>query len=964
MSAKTSRPGEIERKESSEELKLDKEKSSTFMNTLKEPFSKLANWMAVPDKKKKVYLFNEGSAKDRNLLGNKGANLCEMYRMSIPVPPGFVISTEICKLIKIGDISLPTPIVHSYMKRVKEIERITKRSFEVAAASGDSTAELSFPLLFSVRSGSPVSMPGMMDTILYLGMTDATAEIMSKISGARFAWDCYRRFLSSYGEVVCEIKKENFDSALNDLKAQKGYTLDSELTASDLQEICSCYKKMAPNIPMDPCVQLHNAVLAIFKSWWNPRATTYRELNSISHEIGTAVTVQSMVYGNFNNRSASGVLFTRNTTTGEKEAFGEYLTNASGEEVVQGVRSSKISPSNLDQFKLEYPKAWQLLEEIANKLERHYKSVQDIEFTIENDILWILQTRTAKCTPQASMKFAISFVEENLVTQREALLSLNAADFGNMLFSVIDPTLTSSTTLKDRLVGMGIGSVGGAVVGQVCFNLKQLQEFRAKSKHESLILVKTEIGCSDIALLQLCDGIITSTGGISSHASCVMRQMNKTAIIGCRSLIIDEKNCQILCGGKIIIKPGDIFTIDGLTSSVYLGSLPLIPAKATPESITLLAWADHYKSMRVFSNSDTVPEVEQALNLNVEGVGLVRTEHMFFDEGRLNPFQAMILSDSTKERAQILERLLPFQKQEFEKIFKIMSGKPVCIRLLDPPLHEFLPSSDSTSFAFEMQNIAEMLNIEAKVCIQRWESLQEKNPMLGLRGARLSLLFPEITEMQVKAIIGAQIDCQMQGCTVFPEIMIPLISTEKEVEIIANLINRAATDYCKAKNCDHHACTQYSIGIMLETPRALLRIESIVKTGLISFVSFGTNDLTSLLYGFSRDDSGLFINSYIEKGVFLRSPFESIDVKGVGSMMKSTIQIIKKTNSKVRVGVCGCQAGDPESIKFFEAIGVDYLSCASNQVMQAKIAAAQSHIEKERDSSWNLIASFNPFYDQ
>lgn len=906
MLAKQSKPGEGERKDSYADTK-DKS-TSAFINSFKEPFSKLANWMVIPDKKKKVYMFNEGSAKDRLVLGNKGANLCEMYRMSLPVPPGFVISTQCCKQINQTDTVLPTAIVHSYSKRIKEVEKITKRTFGMTSAeasmsafSESSTSEICFPLLFSVRSGSPVSMPGMMDTILYLGINDATVDVMAKISGARFAYDCYRRFLSSYGEVVCDIKREAFDSIINDFKTQKHYMLDNELTADDLKEICASFKQLAVYIPQDPHLQLHNAILAIFKSWWNPRATTYRELNSISDDLGTAVTVQSMVFGNFNNRSASGVLFTRNTSTGEKMPFGEYLTNASGEEVVQGVKSSRISPNNLEQFKLEYPKAWNDLEEIAIKLERHYKSVQDIEFTIENEALWILQTRTAKSTPQASMKFAISFVDENLVTQREALLSLNAADFGNMLFSVIDPSLSNSCTLKDRLIGEGVGGVGGACSGLVCFNLQQLQEFRARNKSENLILAKSEIGCADIALLHLCDGVVTQTGGISSHASCVMRQMGKTAVIGCRSLTIDDKNCQIFCGGKIVVKAGDIFTIDGVSSSVFLGDLPLIPAKTTPESQTLLSWAEHHKSMTVFSNSDTVSEVDQALKLGVEGVGLVRTEHMFFEEGRLTIFQAMILSDSQKERVQMLDRLLPFQKNEFQKMFKIMSGKPVCIRLLDPPLHEFLPSKGSTSFSFEMQKIAEILGVDTKICLQRWESLQEKNPMLGLRGCRLSLLFPEITEMQVKAIISAQIDCNVQGFSVSPEIMIPLVSTEREVVVIANLINRTAAEVCKSRSispCMQLSAHPFSIGVMLETPRALLRIESIVKTGLISFVSFGTNDLTSLLYGFSRDDSGMFISSYVEKGVFVRSPFELIDVKGVGAMMRSAIQVIKKNGQQ------------------------------------------------------------------
>lgn len=899
--------GERQRTFPSEAPKVE-DSSNSIIQAIKEPFDKLTHWL-IQDKKKKFYLFNEGSFKDKNILGNKGANLCEMSRLGLPVPPGFIISTEVCSELPRKCAELPSILVKSINKRVKEIERMTGKILGTQKQE-IFTGTLSMPLLLSVRSGSPVSMPGMMDTVLYLGCNDSTVDVLWRITGnERFALDTYRRSISSYGNVIFGVDKTKYDEIIDAIKTDKGYMRDSELEASDLKEVIIAFKKMTPLIPQNAHQQLHDAILAIFKSWWNPRVCTYRELNSISDNLGTAVTVQAMTFGNYNDRSATGVCFSRNTSNGEKRPFGEFLTNSCGDEIGQGSGKNKPNPGTLDDFKREFPIQYGQLLEISSKLERHYKSVQDIEFTVENENLWILQTRNAKRTPQAACKFAVDFFNESLLTQREALLSVCATkDFGSMKRMILDPKSTA-VPIRDSLIGVGLGGLGGAVVGRVAFTLDHLKELKKLNKNDSTILVRTETSCSDISSFQLADGIITTSGGLSSHASCIMRNMAKTAVIGVKNLTIDGNSSSLSCKGSygskpITIKFGDLVTIDGTTGSVYLGALSLVQAEKSQESETLLSWADTYKRLLVFSNSDTIEETRWAADNGAEGVGLVRSEQMFFQKDRLGLFQAMVLSDSAEERQRLLEEIFAFQKSDFTEMFSLMQNKSVCIRLLDPPLHEFLPSKASKNFASELQSIADKLKIDVAKCFLRWEALQEKNESLGLRGARISMLYPEITEMQTKAIISSAIETQASGFSIFPALMIPMVSTEREVVVIQQIIHKAAKEMMTGLSPSD--CVHYSVGVMLETPRSLMRCEAICKTG-ISFVSFGLDDLTSLTFGFSRDDCDALIKSYIDQHVFLRSPFEHIDTKGVGALMKIACATIKKTNSSIKIGVCGLQ---------------------------------------------------------
>lgn len=880
--------------------------------------------------KKWVYKFSsdltDGNKDMKGLLGGKGANLAEMCNLKLAVPPGFTVTTEACL---------------DYYKANKQItEEIRTQSTEALAwvekLTGKKFGDVENPLLFSVRSGARASMPGMMDTVLNLGLNDKTVIGMAKKSGnPRFAWDSYRRFIQMYSNVVLGVNTSHLESNMEDLKEARGVHEDTELTAADLEELVKVYKSVLLEdhgivFPQDPVEQLWKAIAAVFGSWHNNRATKYREMNNIPHDWGTAVNIQSMVFGNMGDTCATGVCFTRDPSTGAKKFFGEFLVNAQGEDVVAGIRTPQ--PINNDS-KMESNKHQKTLEEVMPKayadlvadyktLENHYKDMQDIEFTIENNKLYILQTRNAKRTVNAALKVAVDLVSEGMITEKEAILRIQPEDLNQLLHPRLDPKAKKTT------IATGLPASPGAASGQIVFTSRDAEDWSKDGK--KVVLVRAETSPEDIGGMAAATGILTARGGMTSHAAVVARGMGKPCIAGCTALVISEKNKTLTVKGKLF-KEGDYITFDGANGEVYEGIVPTIEAKITADFATFMKWADATRKLKVRTNADTPEDTKIAVEFGAEGIGLCRTEHMFFAPERILAVREMIFAETDQNRKKALDKLLPFQRADFNGIFSEMSGLPVNIRLLDPPLHEFLPHSEK-----DQQELADVLGLNITAIKERNDALHEFNPMLGHRGCRLAITYPEIYLMQVRAIIEAAIESDKKGIKVLPEIMIPLISELREYSTIQGECKAEIEKVFKEKN---HTI-KYKMGTMLELPRACIMAGEIAKEA--EFFSFGTNDLTQTTFGLSRDDAGKFLPSYTSRGIYPRDPFVSIDVPGVGYLMKHAVTEGKKVNPAIHVGICGEHGGEPASVEFCHKIGLDYVSCSPFRVPIARLAAAQA----------------------
>jgi pyruvate,orthophosphate dikinase len=885
--------------------------------------------------KKWVYSFSakktDGSKEMKDLLGGKGANLAEMSSLGLPVPPGFTISTEACTDYYDNGKSINDEIKKQVNDSLAEVEKITGKKF------GDNEN----PLLFSVRSGARLSMPGMMDTVLNLGLNEKAVEgLIKKTNNPRFAWDSYRRFIQMFANVVMGVNTSILESQLEDLKEARGVEEDTDLSAEDLQELSEVYKQVlheefGKTFPTDPKEQLWQAIGAVFGSWNNARAIKYRDMHGFAHDWGTAVNVQSMVFGNTGDNSATGVCFTRDPSTGEKIFFGEFLVNAQGEDVVAGIRTpspindASKNDSNRDQKSLEdiMPKAFGELTDIYQKLEKHYKDMQDIEFTIEDGTLYILQTRNGKRTINAGLKIAVDLVSEGLLTEKEALLRIDPEDLNKLLHPRLDPDATKKNLAK------GLPASPGAACGQIVFTAEHAVEWAEAGK--KVLLVRQETSPEDIAGMNAAVGILTARGGMTSHAAVVARGMGKPCVAGCSVLEINE-NAKTLRIGSETYKEGDYITFDGGTGEVFEGSVPTIEAVITDNFSKFMKWADETRKLRVRTNADNPEDTETALNFGAEGIGLCRTEHMFFDPERILAVREMIFAQSREDREKALDKLLPFQKNDFAGIFKVMNGLPVNIRLLDPPLHEFLPHKES-----DRQELAESLGVDLEEVNKRMDQLHEFNPMLGHRGCRLGVTYPEIYRMQVRAIMEAAIEVDANGGSVIPEIMIPLINEAQELVILKKESEEVIQDVFKKAGKE----LPYKLGTMLELPRACLTADEVAPHA--DFFSFGTNDLTQTTYGLSRDDSGKFLPFYQSRGIYPVDPFVSIDVKGVGQLVKLAVETGKKTNTKLHCGICGEHGGEPKSVHFCHQVGLDYVSCSPFRVPIARLAAAQAAVMYE-----------------
>ncbi len=879
-----------------------------------------------------VYKFSadntEGNKTMKDLLGGKGANLAEMCGLKLPVPPGFTVSTEACLNYYETNKEISSEIQDQIKDALQEVENITQKKF------GDEAN----PLLFSVRSGARVSMPGMMDTVLNLGLNDKTVlGLASKTENARFAWDSYRRFIQMFANVVMGLNTSILEAQLEDLKEARNYKEDTDLDADDLQELVDVYKQIlleefGKTFPQDPLEQLWAAVGAVFGSWDNPRAKKYRQMNGFSDDWGTAVNVQSMVFGNTGESSGTGVCFTRDPSTGDKVFFGEYLLNAQGEDVVAGIRtpgpineeSKNDSNRSFKTLKEAMPKAYTELVEIYQKLENHYKDMQDIEFTIENNKLYILQTRNGKRTINAALKIAVDLVDEKVLTKKEALLKINPEDLDKLLHPRLDPGA------QKTILASGLPASPGAACGQIVFDSDEAQKWAENGK--KVILVRQETSPEDIGGMNAAEGILTARGGMTSHAAVVARGMGKPCVAGCTALEIHEKNKMLKISGREYTE-GDFITFDGSSGEVYDGIVPTIEAEISDNFATFMSWADEVRRLRVRTNADNPHDSEVALSFGAEGIGLCRTEHMFFDPERILAVREMIFAQSEDERRVALNKLLPFQREDFEGIFRAMGGKPVNIRLLDPPLHEFLPHKDS-----EVKELADALNLEVKTVEYRKENLHEFNPMLGHRGCRLGVTYPEIYKMQVRAIVEAALKVADDNVQVLPEIMIPLIADAKELEILMAEAKEEIALVFKETGKE----IKYKMGTMLELPRACITADEVAKVA--EFFSFGTNDLTQTTFGLSRDDSGKFLPMYEARGIFPKDPFVSLDRKGVGFLVEHAVKIGKEANERLHTGICGEHGGEASSIEFCHQAGLDYVSCSPFRVPIARLAAAQSAI--------------------
>jgi len=874
--------------------------------------------------KKYIYFFAEGKAEGngqmKDLLGGKGAGLAEMTNSGVPVPPGFTVTTEVCNYFYDHQNKLPPGFEKDFEKALKRLEKVTGKKF------GDEEN----PLLVSVRSGAKFSMPGMMDTVLNLGLNDKTVESLARKSkNPRFAYDAYRRFIQMFGNVVLGISKEEFEDILTKKKDELKVKLDTDLGEDELKELIGEFKnlvkqKTVQDFPQDPFVQLKMAREAVFKSWNNPRAVTYRRLNKIPDNLGTAVNIQAMVFGNLSDDSATGVGFTRNPSTGEKEFYGEYLTNAQGEDVVAGIRT----PKPIAKLAEEMPEAYQQLKKITQNLEKHYRDVQDFEFTIEEGKLYMLQTRTGKRTARAAVKIAVDMVEEGLITKEEALMRVEPEQINQLLHPIIDPKA------KAELIATGLPASPGAAVGRVVFTANDALIW---SKNDKVILVRTETCPDDIHGMDASVGVLTGRGGLTSHAAVVARGMGKCCVVGCEELRINEKEKYFKVGEKII-KEGDWITLDGSTGNVYLGKAPTILPSLTGEFGKFMDWVDQVRRLGVRANADIPRDAKVAREFGAEGIGLCRTEHMFFAKDRLPFMQEMIVASDEISRKKALDKLLKFQKEDFKGLFREMAGFPVIIRTLDPPLHEFLPKTRQ-----EAEELAKIINVPVEKILSRTEELHEFNPMLGHRGCRLGITYPEITEMQVKAIISAA--CELvkeEKIKVIPEIMIPLVGHLEELKDQKNLSIKVAEETMK----QYGVKIKYLVGTMIEVPRAALVADQLAAEA--EFFSFGTNDLTQMGMGFSRDDAGKFTKIYLEKRILKDDPFQTLDQEGIGQLVKIGIEKGRQTNKKLEIGICGEHGGDPESVKFCHRVGMDYVSCSPYRVPVARLAAAQASIEEKQ----------------
>ena len=875
--------------------------------------------------KKLIFRFNNLSSQtsfnSRDILGGKGANLAQMAKLKLPVPPGFTISTKVCEYFYKNNKKIPKKVIQQTKKEINIIERITKKKF----------GGLSNPLLVSVRSGARVSMPGMMDTVLNLGLNDKTVNTLkNNTSNGRFAKDSYRRFIQMYSNVVLGIKSHLFEELIDNYKLTKGVIQDTELDENDWDGLIQNFKdivkeKTKKNFPQDVNEQLWRAISAIFLSWNSKRAKTYRKINYIPNHWGTAVNVQAMVFGNMDQDCATGVAFTRNPSTGKKELFGEYLINAQGEDVVAGTRT----PQDLLTMNNSMPKIFQQLKKIFKQLENKYKDMQDIEFTVENNKLWILQTRSGKRTARAAIKIAVDMVREKLISNKEAVLRVDP----NTLDTLLHPTLNEKA--EKKVIALGLPASPGAASGKVTFSADEAE--RLKEQMHDTILVRIETSPEDINGMHAAKGILTARGGMTSHAAVIARGMGKPCVSGSSEIKIDYEN-KLFKAGNFKIKEGDVITIDGGSGKVMLGEVSTVKPDISGDFSKLMDWADQYRKLKVRTNSETPADTKTARDFGAEGIGLCRTEHMFFDEKRIISVRQMILSKTPEDRKKALAKLLPYQKSDFFEIFKIMNGLPVTVRLLDPPLHEFLPKTDK-----DIDDVAKELNISNQNIKSRIIELHEQNPMLGHRGCRLGISYPEIYQMQCQAIFEALAECRKKKIKpVIPEIMIPLVSTAAEIQILRKLVVKTAEKIQKI----HSIKIKYYVGTMIELPRAALRAKDIAR--FADFFSFGTNDLTQTTFGISRDDFGKFLNDYVENKIFNKDPFVSIDERGVGELIKIATERGRMQKKSLKLGICGEHGGDPASIEFCEKTKLNYVSCSPYRVPIARLAAAQAYLKRKK----------------
>ena len=871
---------------------------------------------------KYVYLFSEGNGKMRELLGGKGANLAEMTNLGMPVPQGFTITTEACTQYYKDDHQINDEIEAEIMEYVEKLEEMTGKKF----------GDLYNPLLVSVRSGARASMPGMMDTILNLGLNDeVVVAFAKKTNNPRFAYDSYRRFIQMYSDVVMEVGKKYFEQLIDEMKEKKGVKLDTELDANDLKELAEKFKaeykdKLGEEFPQDPKMQLMGAIKAVFRSWDNPRAIYYRRMNDIPSDWGTAVNVQSMVFGNTGDTSGTGVAFTRNPATGEKKLFGEFLMNAQGEDVVAGVRT----PQTIDQLAEVMPEAYKQFTDICAKLEYHYRDMQDMEFTIEDKKLYMLQTRNGKRTAAAAMKIACDLVDEGMRTEEEAVLMIEPRNLDTLLHPQFDAKALKAATP----IGKGLGASPGAACGKIVFTADDAEAWKARG--EKVVLVRLETSPEDITGMKASQGILTVRGGMTSHAAVVARGMGTCCVSGCSEIIMDEENKKFTLAGKTFHE-GDFISIDGSTGNIYDGIIPTVDASIAGEFGRIMGWADKYRTLKVRTNADTPRDAAKAVELGAEGIGLCRTEHMFFEADRIAAFREMICSDTVEEREEALEKILPYQQGDFEKLYETLEGKPVTIRFLDPPLHEFVPTEEADIEALAAAKHKSVEDIKAIIA-----SLHEFNPMMGHRGCRLAVTYPEIAKMQTAAVIRAAINVQKKhpDWKIVPEIMIPLVGDVKEFKFVKKIVVEVADAEIKAAGID----LEYEVGTMIEIPRAALTADEIAAEA--DFFCFGTNDLTQMTFGFSRDDAGKFLNAYYDTKIFENDPFAKLDQNGVGKLMQMTIAMSKPVNPKLHCGICGEHGGDPTSVEFCNDIGLDYVSCSPFRVPIARLSAAQAAIKK------------------
>ena len=872
---------------------------------------------------KYVYLFTEGNADMRELLGGKGANLAEMTNIGLPVPQGFTISTEACTQYYEDGREINDEIQNQINEYIVKMEEITGKKF------GDKEN----PLLVSVRSGARASMPGMMDTILNLGLNEEVVEVIAKKSNnPRWAWDCYRRFIQMYSDVVMEVGKKYFEELIDKMKDKKGVKQDVELDADDLKELARQFKeeykaKIGTDFPDDPKEQLMGAIKAVFRSWDNPRANVYRRDNDIPYSWGTAVNVQSMAFGNMGDDCGTGVAFTRDPATGEKGLFGEFLTNAQGEDVVAGVRT----PMKIAEMEEKFPEAFAQFKDVCKTLEEHYRDMQDMEFTVEHGKLYMLQTRNGKRTAKAALKIACDLVDEGMRSEEEAVAMIDPRNLDTLLH----PQFDVDALKKATPAGKGLGASPGAACGQIVFTAEDAEKWAEKGK--KVVLVRLETSPEDITGMKVSQGILTVRGGMTSHAAVVARGMGTCCVSGCGDIKMDEANKQFELAGKTY-KEGDYISIDGSTGNIYDGQIPTVDATIAGEFGRVMAWADKYRRLKVRTNADTPRDAKKAHELGAEGIGLCRTEHMFFEEDRIAAFREMICAETAEERETALEKILPYQQKDFEELYEALEGDSVTIRFLDPPLHEFVPTEEA-----DIKKLAKSTGKSVEYIKNLVTSLHEVNPMMGHRGCRLAVTYPEIAKMQTKAVIRAAINVQKKhkDWNIVPEIMIPLVCEIKELKFVKNIVVATADEEIKAAGVK----LDYQVGTMIEIPRAALTADEIAKEA--DFFCFGTNDLTQMTFGFSRDDAGKFLGAYYDTKIFENDPFAKLDQTGVGKLMKMAIELGRPVNKNLHVGICGEHGGDPASVEFCHNIGLDYVSCSPFRVPIARLAAAQAAIKEK-----------------